>query len=207
MKFAPGDLRTETVSSPKGWAAVRVTHLPSGVSAERERSDELTSAVAAQQQCVDELVDRLGDATEQTTDDPLAKGMRRHAFGVHTGDRLVTDITDPIERFCRGAGDGLVHVFVPHATAGVALIELGSGTEADLQHAMDRLLPRNEAYLHRHGSPGHGADHVMPAFVSPSLVLAVDGGTLDLGTWQRIALVDPNVDNPDREVRLHFLPA
>jgi len=98
-----------------------------------------------------------------------------------------------------------VHVFVPHATAGVALIEVGSGTEDDLVAALDRLLPRDQRYRHRHGSPGHGADHVVPAFVAPSLSLPVEGGQVLLGTWQSVVLVDTNVDNPVRTLRLSFL--
>jgi len=124
---------------------------------------------------------------------------------VSTGRRLVTDLTDEVTAFCRGRGDGLVHVFVPHATAGVALIETGSGTEADLGEALARLLPRQDIYRHRHGSTGHGGDHVMPAFVSPSLSIPVDAGVPALGTWQSIVLVDPNVDNAVRQVRLTFL--
>jgi secondary thiamine-phosphate synthase enzyme len=125
---------------------------------------------------------------------------------VHTGARLVTDITGELLRFCRGRGDGLCHVFVPHATAGVALIETGSGSEPDLEDAIDRLLPRKDIYRHRHGSSGHGRDHLLPAFVSPSLTVPVIGGRPALGTWQSLVLVDTNADNPDREVRLSFLP-
>lgn len=124
---------------------------------------------------------------------------------VGTGERLVTDLTSDVERFCRGRGDGLVHVFVPHATAGVALLELGSGSEHDLAEALARLLPRDERWRHRHGSVGHGGDHLLPAFVSPSLSLPVLAGRPALGTWQSVALIDPNVDNPDRRVRLSFL--
>jgi len=103
-------------------------------------------------------------------------------------------------------GDGLCHVFVPHATAGVALIETGSGSEPDLEEAIDRLLPRDDIYRHRHGSRGHGRDHVLPAFIAPSITLPVLGGRPALGTWQSVVLVDTNVDNPDRKVRLSFLP-
>ncbi len=124
---------------------------------------------------------------------------------LRTGDRLVTDLTDAVAGFCRGRGDGLVHVFVPHATAGVALIETGSGTEPDLQDVLRRLLPRDDVYRHRHGSLGHGGDHVLPAFVSPSLTVPVLAGQMALGTWQNVVLVDPNLDNPDRHVRLSFL--
>jgi secondary thiamine-phosphate synthase enzyme len=119
----------------------------------------------------------------------------------------VGDLTDWVERFCEGRGDGLCSVFAPHATAGVALMELGSGSEGDLAEALDRLLPRDDRYQHRHGSPGHGADHLLPVFVSSSLVLPVLDGRPALGTWQRVVLVDPNKDNPERQVRLSFLPA
>jgi secondary thiamine-phosphate synthase enzyme len=125
---------------------------------------------------------------------------------VRTGARLVTDITQVILQFCHGRGDGLCHVFVPHATAGVALIETGSGSESDLEDAIDRLLPPEDMYRHRHGSHGHGRDHVLPAFVSPSLTLPVLSGRPTLGTWQSVVLVDTNTDNPDRNVCLSFLP-
>ena len=104
-----------------------------------------------------------------------------------------------------GRGDGLLSVFVPHATAGVALIETGSGTEPDLADALARLLPVEDIYRHRHGSLGHGRDHVLPAFISPSLTIPVFRGRMALGVWQSIVLVDPNGDNPDRTVRLSFL--
>jgi secondary thiamine-phosphate synthase enzyme len=125
---------------------------------------------------------------------------------VHTGDQVVTDLTSEAEGFCKGRGDGLLHVFAPHATAGLALIELGSGTERDLAAALEHLLPRDAGYRHAHGSPGHGRDHVLPALVSPSLVVPVLDGRLALGTWQSLVLIDTNADNPDREVRLSFLP-
>ncbi len=124
---------------------------------------------------------------------------------LHTGDRLVTDITSAASDFTAGRGDGLLNVFVPHATAGVALIETGAGTEPDLAQALERLLPVRDIYRHRHGSLGHGRDHVLPAFVSPSLTVPVFGGRLALGIWQSIVVVDPNADNPDRSVRLSFL--
>jgi len=125
---------------------------------------------------------------------------------VVTGDRRVTDLTDRVGRFCAGRGDGLCHLFAPHATAGLALMELGSGSERDLSELLDRLLPRDDRYLHRHGSPGHGADHLLPVLVAPSLVLPVVGGQPLLGTWQSVVLVDLNVDNPRRHVRLSWLP-
>src|SRR6201996_1600628 len=121
-------------------------------------------------------------------------------------DRIV-DLTTELERFCADRGDGLVNVFVPHATAGVALMETGSGSESDLLAALERLLPRDDRYRHAHGSPGHGADHVLPALVSPSVTLPVLGGRVALGTWQSVVLVDLNVDNARRHVRLSFVPS
>ncbi len=117
----------------------------------------------------------------------------------------MTDVTAHVERFCRGKGDGLVHVLAPHATAGLALMELGSGSEADLAELLARLLPRDDRYRHRHGSRGHGADHLLPVLVDPTLVLAVVDGVVQLGTWQRIALVDTNADNPVRHLQLTFV--
>jgi secondary thiamine-phosphate synthase enzyme len=124
---------------------------------------------------------------------------------VDTSGRSVVDLTGAVERFSAGRGDGLVHVFAPHATAGLALMEVGSGSEDDLEQALHQLLPRDGRYRHRHGSPGHGADHVLPALVSPSLTVPVLGGQLQLGTWQSVVLVDTNGDNPVRHVRLSFL--
>jgi secondary thiamine-phosphate synthase enzyme len=120
-------------------------------------------------------------------------------------DRHVVDLTEAAARFCRALGDGLLSVFAPHATAGVALMELGSGSEPDLDEALERLLPRDDRYRHRHGSTGHGADHLLPVFVSPSLVIPVVGGRMALGTWQSLVLVDLNRDNPHRRVHLSFL--
>ena len=132
--------------------------------------------------------------------------MRTTTFRVATGDRLVTDLTDAVSAFAHEAAtDGLLHVFAPHATAGVALLETGSGSETDLDAAIERLLPRDDRYVHAHGSPGHGRDHVLPAFVSPSLVVPVVGGDVQLGTWQSVVLVDPNRDNRERTVRLSFI--
>ena len=132
--------------------------------------------------------------------------MRVETLTVETSDRRVVDLTDRVEAFASAAGgDGLLHVFAPHATAGVALMETGSGSEGDLADALERLLPRDDRYRHRHGSVGHGGDHLLPVFVSPSLMLAVEGGRLVLGTWQRVVLVDPNRENDVRHVRLSFL--
>ena len=128
---------------------------------------------------------------------------------VHTGSReTVQDITGECAEFARtasGGGDGLLNVFVPHATAGVAVMELGSGSDDDLLAALADLLPADDRWRHAHGSRGHGRSHVLPAFVAPSATVPVLGGRLALGTWQSISLVDVNVDNPDRRVRLSFL--
>lgn len=133
--------------------------------------------------------------------------MQSEMITVRTGDRpAVRDITEEASSFVEGQGDGLLHVFVPHATAGVALIETGSGSDTDLVRAIDELLPADDRWRHRHGSPGHGRDHVLPAFVAPYATVPVIGGRLALGTWQSICLVDPNGDNPTRQVRLSFLP-
>lgn len=132
--------------------------------------------------------------------------MRSEVITVRTGSRpTVRDITSEAERFVSGAGDGLLHVFVPHATAGLAIIETGAGSDDDLLRALDDLLPTDDRWRHRHGSPGHGRDHVLPAFVPPYATLPVLGGRLQLGTWQSICLVDTNGDNPDRQVRFSFL--
>lgn len=133
--------------------------------------------------------------------------MDTTTFEIRTGGGFATaDLTSRVAEWVAGRGDGLCHVFVPHATAGVALFETGAGTEPDVETAVERLLPREEGlWRHRHGSPGHGADHVLPVFVSPSLALPVLGGRLALGTWQSVVLVDPNGDNPSRTVRLSFL--
>jgi secondary thiamine-phosphate synthase enzyme len=126
---------------------------------------------------------------------------------VDTSRALLVDITDQVARWCRErGGDGLLNVFVPHATAGVALMETGSGSEGDLVDALQRLLPRDDRYAHAHGSAGHGADHLLPALVSPSVVIPVEEGRMRLGTWQSLVLVDLNRDNPRRTVRLSLLP-
>src|SRR5262245_9791849 len=122
-----------------------------------------------------------------------------------TGDRRVTDVTRDAARFVADRGDGLLHLFVPHATAGLAVLELGAGSDQDLDELLDRVFPRDGRYLHAHGSAGHGADHLVPVFVNPSLSVPVVAGQLALGTWQSIAFVDTNRDNPRRELRLSFL--
>jgi secondary thiamine-phosphate synthase enzyme len=135
--------------------------------------------------------------------------MKSEIIRVRTGGRqVVADITGDCAAFARSAsesGDGLLHVFVPHATAGVAIMELGSGSDEDLLAALADLLPADDRWRHAHGSRGHGRSHVLPALVPPYATVPVLGGRLALGTWQSIALVDTNVDNPDRQVRLSFL--
>lgn len=120
--------------------------------------------------------------------------------------RRLADLTGEARRFCAGKGDGLLNVFAPHATAGIALFETGAGSEEDLLDALERLLPRDDRYAHRHGSPGHGADHLLPALVSPSVTIPVLDGRPALGTWQHIVFVDLNADNPDRRVRFSLVP-
>ncbi|WP_063006925.1 secondary thiamine-phosphate synthase enzyme YjbQ [Nocardia kruczakiae] len=134
--------------------------------------------------------------------------MKSIEIELHTGDReVVHDLTPQCATFLReaGCGDGLLHVFVPHATAGVALIELGAGSDDDLLRALRDLLPADDRWRHAHGSRGHGRSHVMPALIAPYATVPVLGGELTLGTWQSIAFVDLNVDNPVRRVRLSFL--
>ncbi|MGH3116628.1 MAG: secondary thiamine-phosphate synthase enzyme YjbQ [Gaiellales bacterium] len=132
--------------------------------------------------------------------------MKTDVLSFDTGNRRFVDLTQEIRSFARGGGEGLVHVFAPHATAGIALMETGSGSEPDLEEAIERLLPRDDRYRHSHGSPGHGADHLLPAFISPSLTIPVVDGDLVLGTWQSVVFVDTNRDNPRRTVRLSFIP-
>jgi secondary thiamine-phosphate synthase enzyme len=134
--------------------------------------------------------------------------MKTAEITVQTGRRRgLFDITAACRQFVEGSGDGLLVVFVPHATAGLVVMELGAGSEPDLLAALDRLLPRGANWVHDHGSPGHGADHVLPLLAPPSLTIPVVAGRLALGTWQSIALLDPNVDNAARSVRLTFAPA
>jgi secondary thiamine-phosphate synthase enzyme len=133
--------------------------------------------------------------------------VHSETFELGTGGDRFTDITTRVAGIVErtGAGDGLCHVFLPHATAGLALFETGAGSEADLEETIDRLLPRDDRWRHAHGSPGHGADHVLPAWIAPDLTVPVVGGRLALGTWQSIVVVDPNVDNPTRTVRVSLL--
>jgi secondary thiamine-phosphate synthase enzyme len=135
--------------------------------------------------------------------------MKTTTFEVHTGSRpVVLDITRQCDQFVHevsGRSDGLLHVFVPHATAGVALLELGAGSDHDLLAVLDELLPADDRWRHAHGSRGHGRSHVLPALVPPYATIPVVGGSMALGTWQSVAVVDLNGDNPDRQVRLSFL--
>ncbi len=138
---------------------------------------------------------------------PYAGCVDSDLLDVDTARRRIVDLTDEVRSFCSGHEDGLCNVFVPHATAGVAIIETGAGSDDDLLDTLERLLPRDDRYRHAHGSPGHGADHVMPALVAPSVTVPVQGGKPLLGTWQSVVLVDLNSDNPQRQVRLSFIDA
>ncbi|GGS39234.1 MULTISPECIES: YjbQ family protein [Actinokineospora] len=132
--------------------------------------------------------------------------MRSEEIEIRTGAaEVVRDLTDECARFVDGEGDGLLHVWVPHATAGLAIVETGAGSDDDLLAALRDLLPKDDRWRHRHGSPGHGRDHVLPAFLPPYATIPVLGGRLALGTWQSVCLVDTNVDNPVRKVRLSYL--
>jgi len=124
---------------------------------------------------------------------------------IDTSRRRIVDLTDAVRSFCAGRGDGLCNVFVPHATAGLAIIETGAGSDDDLIDTLERLLPRDDRYRHQHGSAGHGADHVLPAIVAPSVTVPVQSGEPMLGTWQSVVLVDLNRDNRQRQVRLSFV--
>jgi secondary thiamine-phosphate synthase enzyme len=132
--------------------------------------------------------------------------VERTELTIHTGPkRGLFDITRECAAFVRGRGDGLLNIYVPHATAGVVIMELGSGSDTDLVETLDRLLPRDDRWRHAHGSRGHGADHVLPLLVPPSVTVPVAQGELQLGTWQSIALLDPNPDNATRTVSLSFI--
>ena len=132
--------------------------------------------------------------------------MESTEFSIHTGhERRTVDINSQAAQFVDQRGDGLLSVFVPHATAGLAIMETGAGSDVDLMGALDELLPRDDRWRHRHGSRGHGADHLVPAFVSPSVTIPVEDGRLLLGTWQSIVLVDPNADNSERRIRLSWI--
>lgn len=139
----------------------------------------------------------------------MIRSMKTEIIEVRTGrQEAIYDITGECARFARsasGGGDGLLNVFVPHATAGIALIELGAGSDRDLLSVLADVLPADDRWQHAHGSRGHGRSHVMPAFIPPHATVPVIGGRLALGTWQSVTLVDLNVDNPDREVRLSFV--
>ncbi|MCF6525980.1 YjbQ family protein [Streptomyces sp. JJ36] len=139
----------------------------------------------------------------------MSDALHTHVLEITTGSgETVADLTRDCEDFLARAAqgrDGLLNVFVPHATAGVAVLETGAGSDSDLLAALHDLLPADDRWRHRHGSPGHGRDHVLPAFVPPHATLPVLGGRLELGTWQSVCLVDTNRDNPHRKVRLSFL--
>jgi secondary thiamine-phosphate synthase enzyme len=133
--------------------------------------------------------------------------MRSETLQIRTGrTATVRDINAECAEFVRREADGLLSVFVPHATAGLAILETGAGSDDDLLIALDALLPRDDRWSHQHGSQGHGRDHVLPAFIAPSITVPVVGGRMQLGTWQSVCLVDTNIDNAEREVRLSFLP-
>jgi secondary thiamine-phosphate synthase enzyme len=136
---------------------------------------------------------------------PYAEDVDTAVLDVDTTRRRIVDLTDDVRSFCASHGDGLCNVFVPHATAGVAVIEAGAGSDDDLVETLERLLPRDDRYRHAHGSPGHGADHVLPALITPSVTLPVQAGRPLFGTWQSVLLVDLNPDNPRRSVRLSFV--
>jgi secondary thiamine-phosphate synthase enzyme len=131
--------------------------------------------------------------------------MDTTVLDVDTSREQIVDLTEEVRRFCHDRGDGLCNVFAPHATAGVAIIETGARSDDDLVDTLERLLPRDDRYRHAHGSPGHGADHVLPAIVAPTLVVPVQGGEPLLGIWQSVVFVDLNHDNPRRQVRLSFV--
>jgi len=133
--------------------------------------------------------------------------MRSELIDIRTGEQSrVYDITRYCAAFVKDEQDGLLHVFVPHATAGLAIIETGAGSDEDLLTSIDAVLPRRKGWQHQHGSAGHGRDHVVPAYLAPTATVVVLGGALQLGTWQSVCVVDTNVDNPNRRVRLSFLP-
>ena len=131
--------------------------------------------------------------------------METELRSLDMSNRTFADLTNELADFVAGKGGGLVSVFVPHATAGIAIMETGSGSEPDLEEVLGRLLPRDDRWQHSHGSKGHGADHVLPAFISPSATIPVVNGKLQLGTWQSVVFVDANRDNPQRKVRFSFL--
>ncbi|GAA3050573.1 secondary thiamine-phosphate synthase enzyme YjbQ [Streptomyces roseofulvus] len=139
----------------------------------------------------------------------MSHSFTTRVLSLTTGSReTVTDLTRACEDFLAEAAagrDGLLNLFVPHATAGLAVLETGSGSDSDLLATLHQLLPADDRWQHRHGTPGHGRDHVLPAFLPPHATLPVLAGRLSLGTWQSVCLVDTNVDNPDRQVRLSFL--
>jgi secondary thiamine-phosphate synthase enzyme len=132
-------------------------------------------------------------------------GMHTIELQIETRGRDLVDLTPDVREFAAESGEGLLNVFVPHATAGLAILELNDGSEPDLAEMLERLLPKDRRYNHDHGSPGHGADHLLPSLLSPSIVIPVADGQALLGTWQYVVLVDRNPDNPIRRVRLSFV--
>lgn len=131
--------------------------------------------------------------------------METREIAVDTSKRKVVDLTEDIRGFCSGLGDGLLNVFAPHSTVGLAIMELGSRSDRDLETTLERLIPRDDRYEHAHGTYGHGADHLLPAFLAPSITVPVQGSRPALGVWQSIVLVDLNTDNPQRRVLLSFI--
>jgi secondary thiamine-phosphate synthase enzyme len=133
--------------------------------------------------------------------------MRTETIAIRTGSSpTVHDLTGACAEFAAPGPDGLLNVFLAHATAGLAILETGAGSERDLLALLEELLPRERRWEHRHGSPGHGRDHVLPALIAPSITVPVIEGRLQLGTWQSICVVDTNVDNAERTVRLSLIP-
>jgi secondary thiamine-phosphate synthase enzyme len=148
----------------------------------------------------------MGESVIAAFDHPYRGPVRSEEIEIRTGSaETVYDLTAECEQFVTGSGDGLLHLWVPHATAGLAILETGAGSDEDLLAALRELLPKDGRWRHRHGSPGHGRDHVLPALLPPHATVPVLGGRLALGTWQSICLVDTNVDNPVRTVRLSLL--
>ncbi len=132
--------------------------------------------------------------------------MQTQELTFDTSGRRILDVTHEVREFVHTQeGDGLLHLFLPHATAGLALVETGAGSERDLEDAVERLLPRDDRYRHSHGPTGHGADHLLPAFVPPTLTLLVRHGELQLGTWQSVVIVDTNESNDRRRLWATFL--
>jgi secondary thiamine-phosphate synthase enzyme len=139
------------------------------------------------------------------SDEAYDLSMETRQITLDTSKRKVVDLTEEIRSFCSAKGDGLLSVFAPHSTVGLAIMELGSRSDIDLENVLTQILPRDDHYEHAHGSTGHGADHLIPAFLAPSITIPVQGGRPALGVWQSVVLVDLNVDNPERHVQLSFI--